>query len=129
MALAGMIAVDRDALICDLAETYGIFNFRALPVSLLATLAVGLRDDSRIKMHLSGTKATKSELFLAGAVDRLSMLVWAQTEDGRRGINRPKMLTDLLTGNAEKSGDVTAFEDADDFEQEWERITGVSHGR
>lgn len=128
MALSGMIAVDRDALICDLAETYGIFNYRALPVSMLATLAVGLRDDSRIKMHLSGTKATKTELFLAGAVDRLSMLVWAQTEDGRNGLNRPKMLMDILTGNAEKSGDVVSFEAVEDFEQEWERITGVSHG-
>ena len=129
MALSGMIAGDRDALICDLAETYGIFNYRALPVSMLATLAVGLRDDSRIKMHLSGTKATRSELFLAAAVDRLSMLVWAKTEDSQKGMNRPKMLTDLLMGNAEKSGDVAAFEDADDYEQEWERITGVSHGR
>ena len=42
MALAGMIALDQNALICDFAETYGIYNYRALPVSLLATLAVGL---------------------------------------------------------------------------------------
>ena len=129
MALSGMIAVDRDALICDLAETYGIFNYRALPVSMLATLAVGLRDDSRIKMRLCGTKATKTELFLAGAVDRLSLLVWAQTEDGRCGINRPAMLADMLTGNGDVSGDVVSFVSADDFEQEWERITGVSHVR
>lgn len=43
-----MIATDQDALICDMAETYGIFDLQALPVATLATLAVGLRENSRI---------------------------------------------------------------------------------
>ena len=123
-----MISADRDALVCDLAETYGIFDFRALPVSLLATLAVGLRDDSRIKMRLAGARATKSELLLAAAVDRLSMLLWAQTEDGRNGVNRPQSVFSVIQGAEKKDGPVEAFETADEFEAEWARITGVSHG-
>ena len=123
-----MISADRDALVCDLAETYGIFDFRALPVSLLATLAVGLRDDSRIKMRLTGAKATKCELLLAAAVDRLSMLLWAQTEDGRNGVNRPRSVFSVIQGTETKDSPVEAFETADAFETEWTRITGVSHG-
>ena len=63
-----MISADRDALLCDFAETYGIYDFRALPAFTLATLAVGLRDDSRIKMKMHGTRITRTETLLAGAV-------------------------------------------------------------
>ncbi len=41
-----MISRDEDALICDLAETYQIYNYKSLPARLVATLSVGLRDDS-----------------------------------------------------------------------------------
>ncbi len=43
-----MLAVDRDALVCDLAETYGILDLYAHPAQLIATLAAGLRENSRI---------------------------------------------------------------------------------
>lgn len=49
-----MLSADRDALICDMAETYHIYDVRALPVKMLATLACGLRDDSRIKLKITG---------------------------------------------------------------------------
>lgn len=123
-----MISADRDALVCDLAETYGIFDFRALPVSLLATLAVGLRDDSRIKMRLAGAKVPRSELILAAIVDRLSMLLWAQTEDGRKGVNRPRSVFVAIQGDEKKDGPMESFDSADDFESAWTKITGVSHG-
>lgn len=123
-----MIAEDRDALLCDLAETYGIFNYRALPVDLLATLSVGLREDSRIKMRLIGTKATRCELMFAAAIDRLSLLVWAQTKDGRDGVNRPKSVFDSLMGIQQESGAIMAFDSAVSFEDEWQKITGVRHG-
>lgn len=123
-----MISADYDALICDFAETYGIFDLRALPVPLLATLAVGLREDSRIKMNLSGAKVNKSEMLLAAAVDRLSLLVWAQTEDGRNGVNPPKSVLDSIIGVEKTDSLVVAFESGDEFEMEWQQITGVSHG-
>lgn len=120
---------DKSALICDLAETYGIFDYRALPVSLLATLSVGLRDNSRIKMHLAGVKASRAEILAAATVDRLSMLVWLHSEDGRNGTNRPKSVLATLMGQNMENDQVEAFENGEDFEREWERITGVSHGR
>lgn len=124
-----MLSADRDALICDLAEVYGIFDYRALPVHLLATLAVGLREDSRIKMKLSDQKLTKMETLAAAAVDRLSMLGWLNSEDGRKGENRPASVLALLLGEKEEEKPVEGFDTAEEFEAEWTRRTGVSHGR
>lgn len=121
-----MISASEEDLICDLAETYGIYDYRALPVPLLATLAVGLRDDSRTKMRMLGVKANKTDLLLAAAVDRLSILVWQNTENGRKGINLPKFVFDSLVDAPEKEGAIQTFNTPDDFEAEWTRITGVS---
>lgn len=123
-----MIATDRDALVCDLAETYGIFDMGALPVNLLATLSSGLRADSRIRMKLEGTTVTQMELLIAAAVDRLSMLLWAKTEDCRNGINRPGSLVKIMTGQKQEEVISAGFNTAEEYEAEWKRITGVSHG-
>lgn len=124
-----MLSADREALICDLAEVYGIFDHRALPVSLLATLSVGLRDDSRIKRKISGMKLTRTEMLLAAGVDRLSVLLWLNTDDGRKGENRPASILDVLMGNETDDKQTEGFETAEEFEAAWEQITGVSHGR
>ena len=48
-----MIKTDEDALICDLAETYQIYDYKSLPAYMVATFSVGLRENSRIKMKLN----------------------------------------------------------------------------
>ena len=101
---------------------------RALPVKMLATLAAGLRADSRIRMKLAGMEIPRAELMAAAAVDRLSWLMWAKTEDGRKGINRPRSLVHILTGQEQKEPQTPGFDSAEEFEAEWERITGVRHG-
>lgn len=123
-----MISADRNALFCDLAETYGIYDWKGLPVSTLAALSVGLRADSRIKMRLSGARATRTEILLAAAVDKLSWLCWAQTENGRNNVCRPRSILSILLGESEQESDVVAFESTDDFEATWAQITGVNHG-
>lgn len=123
-----MLKADREALVCDLAETYGIFDHRAVPVKLLATLASGLREDSRIKMRLSGSRVPRRELLLAAAVDRLSLLVWSMSEDAKHGTNRPKSLVAAFMEETEDSGEVMAFDSAEDFEAAWAKVTGVHHG-
>ena len=98
-----MYATDRDALFCDLAETYGIFDLRALPATTLAVLACGLSDDSRIKRKMSGIETRSDILLLASAVDRLSILVWMQSKDAQHGRNRPPSITrQLLRGSEER---------------------------
>ena len=123
MILAGMLAYDRDALICDLAETYHILDYRSIPVGLLSTLAAGLREDSRIKIKMSGIKISLDTWMQARMVDALSLLVWSKTEDAQKGRNRPKMITEILT--KEKTEEpVKAFTSPEDFEKAWKQITG-----
>ena len=110
-----MIKLDENALICDLAETYNIYDYEQLPPSKVAVFACGLRNDSRIKMKTSGQSVPIDTLLLAGISDRLSALVWFKTEDGQKGKNRPAMLVDFLTGKA-KEKDVIAFNSGEDFE-------------
>ena len=80
-----LIATDEDALICDLAETYHIYDMRQFDPDYIAILAVGLRIDSRIKKRLTGVDIDINTLLLAHIVDNTAINVWAKTEDARKG--------------------------------------------
>lgn len=121
-----MVREDEDALICDFAETYHIYDYKRLPVKLASALAVGLRDDSRIKMRLSGASAPTDIMLLAAAVDRLSLLVWAQTNDAQKGRNRPKSILESFTV---KETNTTTFESGEEFIKEREKLIILSERR
>ena len=118
-----MISEDEDALVCDLAETYQIYDYKQLPPTKVAVFSLGLRNDSRIKMKLSGQTVTLETMLMASIADRLSMLVWFQTKDGQKGRNRPTMLTNLLT-NTKQENDVEAFHSGEEFEKARRRLGG-----
>jgi hypothetical protein len=120
-----MLKIDEEALICDLAETYQIYDYRQLPPIRVAVFAIGLRDDSRIKMKVSGQLVPLDTLLMARISDNLSTLVWFQTKDGQKGKNRPTMLTNLLTSHkTEDSKDTTIFDSGEDFIRERNRLIG-----
>ncbi len=98
-----MLARSEDALICDFAETYHVFDWRTLPIRTAATLACGLRDDSRTKMLISGTRYKADTMLLAGIADRLSILAWQGTKDGQKGRNKPRMLIDEMTKQRQRN--------------------------
>lgn len=117
MILVGMIQTDETALICDLAETYGVLDYRALPLRTVAALSSGLRDDSRIKMKISGQTIDRETALMAAAVDRLSLLVWSRTKDAAKGRRRPEsILQKLLDGRQEKQKDYMVFGTPEAFE-------------
>lgn len=114
-----MIRQDEDALICDLAETYRIYDYRQLPLLQVAVFAYGLRDDSRIKKIISNQTASLDTLLFASMVDRLSLFLWLQTKDGQKGVNRPKSIVDQLTKPDKEERDereYLVFESGEDFE-------------
>ena len=115
--LAQMIALDEDALICDLAETYGIYEYRDYKPSKIAIFANGLSEDSRIKMRISGARATIGQLVAAISADRLATLVWLNTQDGVEGKNRPKMITPILLGEPEPEDEEPALVTYDSLEE------------
>lgn len=118
------MAIDEGALICDLAETYGILSYESLPVRLVATLSAGLRDNSRIKMKLSDAKADNTTWMLASAADCLSLLVWQNTENGQKGVKRPTLFTELLLGNQAKQKDFAVFDTPEEYEAARKKFKG-----
>lgn len=111
-----MIESDEDALICDLAETYSIFDYKELPVYQVAVYAYGLRADSRIRMKISNSNINLSEMLLASTVDKLNLLVWTKTEDGSKNRNRPKSILEILNNNVLEK-EIVAYETGDKFIQ------------
>lgn len=113
---------DEDALICDLAETYNIYDYKKLPLTQVAIFAIGLKENSRIKLKMANQKVPTETLLLAGILDRLSVLLWGQTKDGQKGINRPTMILDTLISKEEKISDVIVFNSVEDFERTRDEI-------
>lgn len=111
-----MIRFDEDALICDLAETYQIYDYRQLPLQMVAVFSYGLRDDSRIKMSISKQSVPLDTLLLAGVSDRLAMLLWSKTVDAEKGRNKPDSIFDSLT-NVKKESSQLTFASGEEFEQ------------
>ena len=91
-----MLATDETALVCDLAETYGIYDYRSYPATVIATFAVGLRENARIWLKMNKMAYPLETMLLASAVDKLSLLLWAKTKDGAKNRNRPKMILEML---------------------------------
>ena len=113
-----MLHEDETAVICDLAETYHVLDYRVLPLKIVAALASGLREDSRIRMKLSGMRVSTDTMLAAATVDRLSMLIWAKTKDGEIGRNRPESILDKLTAEDTRSDEeYKAFDSPEEFMQ------------
>lgn len=124
MALAGMWSSCRDELICDMAETYHIYDMRALPVRTLAVLACGLGQNSRVWAKLNGYKAQWSDIVMAMCADHLAVLQWFQTEDGHKGQNRPQLLTPQLLNMPDQSdkSKYKKFKTGADFMEAWNAL-------
>lgn len=87
-----MAAQYPEELTCDMAETYHVLDWRALGLPLAATLAAGLRENSRTRMALAGAKVPTETLLLGQAADALQLLLWTKTKDAQHGRNRPAPL-------------------------------------
>ena len=56
-----MLNTDEEALICDFAEIYRIYNYKEIPCKMAAIYAKGLKENARIKMKLAGVKVTMAK--------------------------------------------------------------------
>lgn len=120
-----MISLDKNAWMCDLAETYGIYDYRSLPLSTVATFSVGLRDDSRIKTKMRGENVQRDTLLLGMIYDNISkVLVYLGA------IEEPQSLAEILIGEPqEREGAFRTFDDAESYENERKRIVEKINGR
>lgn len=117
-----MINADETALICDLAETYHIYDYKSLPLKMVAAFSAGLRENSRIKMCLNHVKYPFETLLLAAIFDGINLKNWMLSGAAREGVQRPKALTDSLLGKSGEDGEETedeivAFDSGEAFEK------------
>lgn len=125
MVLARMIRTDEDALVCDLAETYGIYDYRSLPVWTVATLSCGLRDSSRIKMKMAGEVLSFERMMLVNIYDRVNWLAWAESKGAQEGGKPPEALLGKLLGlEKEEKKEEFVFESGEEFEKAREKLLG-----
>lgn len=115
-----MVELDEDALVCDLAETYHIFDYRSLPVKLVATLSAGLRDNARIKLKAMGSPVSLETIILAATADNLTMLRAGMDKKNR---TKPFLFTEAIRGENKKHK-VRGFKTAEEFEAALKRIRG-----
>jgi len=119
------MVTDEDALICDLAETYGVMDMWSLPVLTVATLSIGLGGDSRIMRKMAGQPVNNNIILLAGILDRLSFLAWTKTKDAQTGRNRPvSVLNKLLNGNKKPEREFEVFNSGDELMERLNQLRG-----
>lgn len=113
--------LDADAVICDFAETYHIYDIWQHPCEYVATLAAGLRDNSRIKIKQSGLRISPELFALSVCADNAALLRWFRTEDGQKGVNRPASVLRLLSGEREQQTS-RGYATGEDFQRAWSRL-------
>lgn len=120
-----MLSVDRDALLCDMAETYRVYEMRALSVDTLAALAFGLRENSRIKQKLYGFTPVSQEFLLACIADDLTLLRYKLfgTEEDEEPVSAVETFF-KLGQDKEQFG----YASGEDFQSAWKELTEGTHG-
>lgn len=118
-----MLHTDEDALICDFAETYHIYDWRSAPFPLVATLAAGLREDSRSKLLLAGQKVSFETQLAAGIYDKLAFLAWTKTKDAQNGRNCPEPIAVMLAKQTKHEKDKPmAYRDPESFKKAYKNL-------
>lgn len=117
-----MINLDETALICDLAETYHILDYRSQPVKLVAALSAGLRDNSRIKMRLADLPVEPNTLMLATIADRIEAFRYGFSNSGDKPVS---LVEELLNGGkkANENG-IAGFASSAELESALAKIRG-----
>ena len=105
-----MIRTDKNALMCDYAEYYNIYDYTQLRPMQAAIFANGLPSDSRIKRRLTGQKVSTDTLLLSCIADSLRLLVWFQTKDGQQNVNRPASILQELTEEKDALAEFSSIE-------------------
>lgn len=89
--------MNEDAVICDLAQVYGIFSYNEHSCRLIATLVSGLGENSRIAREECGISVSQEMLMLAHIADRLGAIIALLTQS-----EMPESLFENLTGTKKK---------------------------
>lgn len=97
-----MMNVDHEALECDLAQTYHIYEMKELSACRVALFSCGLRENSRIKLKISNNDYSIETLLLAKISDELAISNWIKS--GHKEKNKPiSLLNRMLKSDSNKN--------------------------
>ncbi len=126
MALAGIIARYKSDMICDLAETYQIYDYKRVPGRLLGTLVAGLGVNSRIYQKIAGQKVPTDTVMLALIVDELRRLTYLM--DGNKHKKQPESMAARLVDKPEADDGRLSFSSPEEFEAYRAALLGEING-
>ena len=119
-----MLAMDKDLLLCDMAQFYGIYDLQAFPMRYVATLACGLGSESRIMKKAMGVVNDPPIFALcAHILDSINNFAWGFSGDKR---NRPQSMVERIF-ERKKEGQYKGFDTGAEFEKERKKI--LDHGK
>ena len=126
-----MLCAGEDELLCDLAETYGVLEPRALGAARLAGLAAGLDEGSRIRRRMAGVRGSLEVQLLAAVLDQLALLRWQLA--GGQPEQRPASVLDQLFDRPDEpvqtsDTELCSFDSPAAFEQERQRLLDMKGG-
>lgn len=129
MAYARMRVICKDALICDFAQYYHIYDIFALDLKTAATLACGLPAESRTVMQITGQKFSMADTLMIAMLDTLRSIEYSYVSvHSKRKVQKPQPLSQML--NQKDDNDIAIFNSAEEFEAERNRLLrGNRNGR
>lgn len=117
-----MMAEDKDALICDLAEVYRIYDYHEVPVKTLGILCSGLGPDTRIGMKLTKRYAPRDTIFLAMISDELNYIAWGLLGGGKSNLKPEPMAPSLYETSEKNNKEVVSYDDGESFDKAREEL-------
>lgn len=97
-----------------MAETYGILDYKEVKPSIVAALAVGLPESSRIKRKYSGVNLTMDQMLLAMLVDGVNMSIWQR--GGAKKSRKPMSIFKKLTEKEKPKDELMSFRTPEEYE-------------
>lgn len=94
-----------------MAEYYHIWHYEKFEPGYLAILLGGLREESRVRMAISGQKAKLENILLATIADEVNVLINGNVEQS--------LLEILVYGKKEREKMCKSFDSKDSFFEWW----------
>ncbi len=91
----------------------------------MATLTIGLRNESRTKMRIAGQRITLDQMLMALIFDDLNLILWR----GSKRRSKPQSLYKLLTEKKAEKDELKCFDTPEEYEEWMTRIKeGAKNG-
>lgn len=83
---------------------------------MAGVLSCGLGENSRIKKKMNNRSVDIDTMILSAIYDKVALLVWKDTKDGQKGVNRPVSLLNAIV-QPKKESNTKVFSSIEEYEK------------